>query len=56
VQVSIRPEVANTVMDNEPGVVASHLDRLPRRVSDASGRPGDIASRRPSRCARDLGA
>jgi hypothetical protein len=42
VQVSISPELAKTAMDNEHGVFASHLDRLPRRVSDASGRPGDM--------------
>src|ERR1700716_1277596 len=42
VQVSIRPELATTAWENEHGVVASHLDRLPRRVSDASGRPGDM--------------
>jgi hypothetical protein len=42
VQVSIRPVPTETAVDNEHRVFASHLDRLPRRVSDASGRRGDM--------------
>ena len=42
VQVSIHPELTTTALNNDHEVVASHLDRLPRRVSDASGHPGDM--------------
>jgi hypothetical protein len=41
VQVSIRPALAETAIGNDHAALMSHLDRLPRRISDASGRPGD---------------
>ena len=42
VQVSVRPEQTKTALNDDHELLASHLDRLPRRVSDASGRPGDM--------------
>jgi hypothetical protein len=41
VQVSIRPQLVDSGISNDHAVLISHLDRLPRRVRDASGRPGD---------------
>jgi hypothetical protein len=41
VQVSIRPQVGNTVTVTDRAALITHLDRLPRRVTDASGHPGD---------------
>jgi hypothetical protein len=41
VEVSIRSQPDEAAAGNERARVISHLDRLPRRVTDAYGRPGD---------------
>ena len=41
VQVSIRPQPADVATNDEHALLISHLDRLPRRVTDAYGHPGD---------------
>lgn len=44
VQVSIRPQVVDGAPTDDYTILVSHLDRLPRRVTDASGHPGDVVN------------